>query len=321
MGNRLAVVDHAVATSELLKPFLAGQLSGNTILAYQYDIAQFFGLQDIRQLTLEHVRGVALKDVVEYRNQLMATYRPATVNRKLSAVRSAFDYFVDAGVMERNPIKSKFVRGPKMSQESLTQGLTKEEAEKLLQQPNRNTLIGKRNYAMLLLMLHDGLRRAEACRLRCSDLKREGYYTVLHVLGKGGKLRTAKIKPVVMTAIADYLKARNVDLESAEAAKLPLFIGHAHGHVPWQGKIGNGLTGEALRQMLLKYVRRAGIFKRIHPHSLRHTFTTLAIEGGAKIHQVQAALGHVDPKTTMRYFRAYGNLQDNATDYVQLTAE
>ena len=318
MGNRLAVVDQAVATSELLKPFLAGQLSSNTIRAYQYDIAQFFGLQDIRQLTLEHVRGVALKDVVEYRNRLMATYQPATVNRKLSAVRSVFDYFVDAGVMERNPIKSKFVRGPKVAQESLTQGLTKEEAEKLLQQPNRNTLIGKRNYAMLLLMLHDGLRRAEVCSLRCGDLKREGYYTILHVLGKGGKLRTAKIKPVVMTAIADYLKARNVDLEAAETAKLPLFVGHAHGYVPWQGKTESGLTGEALRQMLVKYVRQAGITKRIHPHSLRHTFTTLAIEGGAKIHQVQQALGHADPKTTMRYFRAYENLEDNATDYVRL---
>lgn len=70
--------------------------------------------------------------------------------------------------------------------------------------------------------------------------------------------------------------------------------------------------------MLGRYVRRAGITKRIHPHSLRHTFTTLAIEGGAKIHQVQTALGHADPKTTMRYFRAYENLEDNATDYVRL---
>ena len=81
MANRLAVVDQALTTRDLLKPFLAGQLSGNTIRAYQYDIAQFFGLQDIRQLTLERVRRITLKDVAEYRNRLMATYRPATVNR------------------------------------------------------------------------------------------------------------------------------------------------------------------------------------------------------------------------------------------------
>lgn len=173
-----------------------------------------------------------LKDVVECRNRLMAIYRPATVNRKLSAVRSAFDYFVDAGIVERNPIKSKFVRGPKVPQESLTNGLTKDEAEQLLKQPNRSTLQGKRDYAILLLMLHDGLRRAEVCGLQCRNLQREGYYTILRVLGKGGKLRTAKIKPVVMEAIVNYLKARNVNLEAPGAENLPLFVGHARGRVP-----------------------------------------------------------------------------------------
>ena len=320
MANRIAIVGKALQVQDWIKPFLAGQLSANTIRAYQYDIAQFFSLQDIRQLTTEHVRRITLKNVVEYRNRLMATYRPATVNRKLSAVRSAFDYFVDGGLIERNPVKSKFVRGPRVPQESLTEALTREEAERLLRQPNRSTILGKRDYAILLLMLHDGLRRAEVVNLHCGTIKAEGYYHVLHVLGKGNKLRKAKIKPQVREAIAEYLEAQGIDPSASQAEKRPLFTRHAHGRVPWQGKTESGLTGEALRQMLGKYVKRAGITKRIHPHSLRHTFTTLAIEGGAKIHQVQAALGHADPKTTMRYFRAYENLENNATDYVRLTS-
>lgn len=259
------------------------------------------------------IQSVTLQDVIDFRNKLLSQYKPTSAARKLSLLRNAYEYFVDAGIVSRNPFKNKFVKNPKVPTEGVTQSLTQKEAELLLKQPRRDTLLGKRNCAILTLMLHNGLRRSEVTDLKISNLKTEGCFHVLEVWGKGAKLRIAKLKPQVREAIQEYIKAKGGDSTPEEY----LFKSHSLGMVKWQ-KQNHKLTGEAIRQMIQKYAKRAGIEKHVHPHQLRSTFTTLAIEGGAKIHQVQAALGHSDPKTTMRYFKSQEALADNATDYVHL---
>lgn len=316
MNKLITVTDSTYPTSveqSLITPLLTGQLSPNTLKAYKHDLKQFFGLNDIHSLTKEQIQAVTAQTVIDYRNDLLKRYKSVTVARKISTLRTAFQYFVDLGMTSRNPAKNSLVKSPKVPTESTSECLTKQEAESMIAQANRNTLVGKRDYAILLLMFNNGLRRSEVTNAKVSDLKQEGSYFILAIVGKGGKYRIAKLKSQVWDSIQEYLKSRNVtDLQER------IFINHSKGKCLWQ-RSASAITGESIRQLVKKYAKKAGISKRLFPHVLRSSFTTLAIEGGAKIHQVQIALGHSDPKVTMRYFRHRNNLADNATDYVHLS--
>ncbi len=297
----------------LIETLLTGQLSESTISAYKHDLEQFFGIKNLHLLSKDQIQAVTIQDIISFRNEMLSRYKPITVGRKLSTLRTAFSYFVDLGLITTNPAKSKLVRSPRISTESPTNSLSRQEAENLLRQPDRKTLVGKRNYAILQLLLHNGPRRSEVVGLRLKDLSTEGVYQVLKITGKGGKVRMLKLKPQVIGAIKEYLSARQEVLNPDDY----IFSSHSHGKVLWQ-KQEKRLTGEAIRQMIQSCCQKAGIDKPVSPHSLRHTFTTLAIDGGAKVQQAQAALGHSDLKTTMRYFKNRENLADNATDYVHL---
>ena len=119
------------------------------------------------------------------------------------------------------------------------------------------------------------------------------------VTGKGGKVEQIKLKPGTYTAIFEYGNMHSRD---------EMFL----------NRYGKPMSDQAVWDLVEKYCQRAGITKKITPHSLRHTFVTLAFDGGAGIHKVQAAARHADPKTTIRYFRNKNNLDDNAVDYILL---
>lgn len=288
------------ATANKLDTFLAGQLSDHTRRAYAADLCGFFGVGSINQISLDQIRSVTLEQVVSYRNFLLANYSKATVARKMSALRSMFDYFCSIGIMRYNPASSKLTRSPKVGNDSNTDGLTRQEAEMLLRQPDRNTLIGKRDYALLLLLITDGLRRSEVVSIKKSNFFQSGSHVGLEVEGKGGKTEKIKIQPKTHAAIFDYCNRHDRDT---------VFL----------NQYGQSMSTQAVWRIVEKYAFMAGIKKKITPHSLRHTFVTLAIDGGAKLVQVQTAARHSDPKTTMRYYRNRDNMDDNAVDYIDLS--
>ncbi|MCL6572879.1 MAG: tyrosine-type recombinase/integrase, partial [Bacillus sp. (in: Bacteria)] len=128
----------------------------------------------------------------------------------------------------------------------------------------------------------------------------EGSHVGLAVEGKGGKTEKIKIQPKTHAAIFEYCNQHDSDT---------VFL----------NQYGKQMSTQAVWRIVEKYVARAGIKKKITPHSLRHTFVTLAIDGGAKLHKVQTAARHADPKTTMRYYRNRDNMEDNAVDYIELS--
>lgn len=280
--------------------FLAGQLSDETRRAYAADLCGFFEVGSMREISLERIQGITLEQVVAYRNFLLANYKKATVARKMSALRSLFDYFCSVGLLRNNPATSKLARSPKVSNESNTAGLTRQEAELLLRQPDRNTLTGKRDYAILLLLLTAGLRRSEVVSIKKSDFFQVGSHVGLVVDGKGGKEEPVKMQPRTNAAIFEYCHHHNSEM---------VFL----------NRYSKPISGQAVWRIVEKYIALAGIKKKITPHSLRHTFVTLAIDGGAKLVQVQTAARHADPKTTMRYYRNKNNMDDNAVDYIEFS--
>ena len=289
--------------------FLSNQLSIHTRRAYRCDIKGFFDAFSMGEL-----ENLTPEDIAGYRDRLMERLKPSTVARKLTVIRQFFNFCTSSELMRHNPAQT--VRSPKVSQYSTTNGLTKEQAESLLRQPDRATIMGKRDYSILCLMLHNGLRNSEVTDICWGDFSQERGYIVLNIRGKGGKVNITKIKPKVMAAIEDYAQASGRELDEDS----PLFIGEKTNSVIYWNRIGKPLSAKGIRHIVQKYGRMAGIDKQISPHSLRHTCITLCLDGGGTIRHAQYLARHDDPKTTIRYDRNRNNLDDHGTDYIRLDA-
>jgi len=165
--------------------------------------------------------------------------------------------------------------------------LTPEERDALLRQPNRRYPTGERNLAMLRVMLNAGLRLSEATALRWRDIDLNTGKLMVRQ-GKGAKDRTL------------WICDEDVELLSEWRERQASTIGHAPEHVFTTLK-GNPVSGRYVQQMVKRYVNRAGIAKRVSPHSLRHTFGTDIYSETGNIRLTQKALGHASLQTTQLY--------------------
>jgi integrase/recombinase XerD len=190
-----------------------------------------------------------------------------------------------------------------------TEFLTEEEAEAILRVPDRRTLQGKRDYAILLTLLSTGLRNAEICNLKVGDLKTYRNQVVIDVIGKGKKFRRIPLHPEALVAIKDYLKAFGNGMDPAH----PLFetLGK---HGPYQER---DLTPKAVDCLIKSVTTKALIKKRIHPHVMRHTFATTLLGKGNDLRTVQALMGHSDIRTTEAYLHSTDDRKVEAIQSLQ----
>jgi integrase len=151
-----------------------------------------------------------------------------------------------------------------------------------------------RDHALISLLALNGLRVSEAIGADIEDLGQERGHRTLRILRKGGKVVTVPLAPRT---------ARAIDLAVGERCQGPIFIG-ANG-----ARIDRHAAGRIVRRI----ARRAGIAKRVGPHTLRHAFITAALDAGVPLRDVQEAASHADPRTTMRYDRARVSLDRHAT--------
>ncbi len=163
----------------------------------------------------------------------------------------------------------------------------------MLRVPDRRTLQGKRDYAILLTLLTTGLRKAEICSLKVEDLKTYRNQAVIDAIGKGKKFRRIPLKVETLLAIKDYQKANRNGTDPVH----PLFqtLGK---HGPYEEK---GLTPKAVDCLIKSTAKKALIHKRIHPHVMRHTFATTLLDKGNDLRTVQALMGHSHIRTTEAY--------------------
>jgi site-specific recombinase XerD len=170
----------------------------------------------------------------------------------------------------------------------------------LLRVSDRRTLKGKRDYALLLLMLSSGLRKAEVCSLTIENLSTYRNQAVVDVIGKGGKQRRVALTNEVMDVIVDYQKALKNTVPcptTIELAARPLFM--------TLGERGNTepapLTPKAVDCLMRRVKKAAQLTKRITPHTTRHTFATSLLDKGVDLRTVQELLGHSHILTTEKY--------------------
>lgn len=287
---------------------LAGFLSKNTKRAYERDLKDFFRVEDLRTVDIRAILAVRPEDVVAFRDQLLSEdKRPATICRKLSALRTMYTYLRASGAVERNPADPKLVRSPKRSTMRKTSPLTAAELRQLLAAPDRRTEIGLRDYAMLVLASQAGLRREELCTMRDENLKRFGARWCVTFRGKGGKERRVPLHDLVVKAIDAWRKVRP---RGAEA----MFVGMDG------ARVHEGTFYKAVR----KYALLAGFDpeqKRVHPHGLRAAFATILHEDGVPLKEIQELMGHSKAETTLGYIREADLAKTRAPDVMAKALE
>jgi len=210
---------------------------------------------------------------------------PATIRRQISALHTYFEFLVGEGALLDDP--SDRLESPKRGR-TLPDVLSVREIEALLAAPSPDAPLGWRDRAMLELGYGAGLRVSELCSLTVQDLLlSEG---LVRVFGKGGKERLVPIGRKVVGAVSLYLNSIRPALRR----------GTTHERVLLNAR-GTPLSRVGAWGILKRLSKRAGIKKRVTPHTLRHSFATHLLEGGADLRAVQEMLGHADLSTTQIY--------------------
>ena len=252
------------------------RMSPNTLDAYRRDLAALAAWADAQS------RDLLVLDSEDIRAFVAAEHRrglsPKSLQRRLSAVRSCYRWLLKQGRLAANPAAS--IRAPKAPRK-LPQVLDPDEAKALVEVPT-DVPLGLRDRALLELFYSSGLRLSELCALRWGNLDLES--GLVTVLGKGRKERTVPVGSHACTALRAWHAGQGGD------ARAPVFPGR------------NGpITPRAVQLRLRQLAQRQGLFKRVHPHLLRHSFASHVLESSGDLRGVQELLGHADIATTQIY--------------------
>jgi site-specific recombinase XerD len=331
--------------ADLIAEVILRGKSAKTRAAYRADLADFLTwligrgvslpveVADLRRdtpashavnATLMRLQQVSEADIHAYMAHLRPSHpaaddglAPATRNRRLTPLRLLFQRLLRYHLIAINPLE--YVRGEKLPNASTTVYLTRQEARRLEASCQGPTLRDQRDLALICFMLTSGVRSSEAIGLQVNDLEQIGNHPVAWVQGKGGARQRVKVKPRTWALLHAYLTAAGI-------TEGPVFrrVYHVGPRTPVDGavrqyKVAGQLSYIGLYWLLNERFRQADLGAKaadLSPHSLRHSFVTLALKGGASIAQTQAAARHADPATTMRYAHDMDSLDDNAVDYV-----
>lgn len=229
-------------------------------------------------------------DILAYKAYLMGHYKACTVSTYLSAVRGLYT-FLEAEKITPNIAAG--IKGAKAQQGFRKDALTIEQVKNTLAAIDRETLEGKRNYALVNLLIRTGLRTIEIERANLEDIRQEGGEALLYIQGKGRDSKDAFVLLTESTLrpIREYLRERGKAEE-----KSPLFASLSHKNS------GGRLTTRSIRRIVKETLRGAGIdSERLTAHSLRHTAVTLSLLAGASIQEAQNMARHSNINTTLIY--------------------
>ena len=257
-------------------------LSQNTVIGYRFDIEKFINyLKD---------SGTALRDVtLPVLQQFVADMHdvgisPRSQARIVSGLKSFFKYLVMAGYTVENP--SIMLETPNIGLH-LPEVLTLEEIDRLENEIDTSTTEGIRNYAIIETLYGCGLRVSELVNIEISRVFLKDKY--LMVNGKGSKERIVPMSDMVIDLISDYLKVRGEVIKPGEE------------NILYLSRRGTRLTRQMIFTIIRRLAAQAGIKKTISPHTLRHSFATHLLEGGANLRAIQQMLGHETIATTEIY--------------------
>jgi len=253
-------------------------VSPHTLRAYREDLAIFFESvkSAIKDIDLNDIRGFVA-------GQINAGLQKTTVGRRLATVRSFLRFLLREGYIKSNP--AKLVPTPKLPM-MLPKFLSVDDMFSLVEKPEGIGFFPARDRAILELLYSSGLRVSELAGLNPEDINvREG---IVKVKGKGKKERMVPAGRKAIEAIKTYIVERVLLKKKDEDG---FFL----------NKNGSRLTDRSIRRIVIKYAKAIGVNGRIGPHTLRHTFASHLLQGGADLRVIQELLGHSSLSTTQKY--------------------
>ncbi|MDL2312821.1 tyrosine-type recombinase/integrase [Bacteroidales bacterium OttesenSCG-928-B11] len=276
-------------------------LSKRTIKAYETDLRQFDSF--VGTTTVDKMLGEITKEVLKSYLQKISYFKPKTVKRKIASLKAMFNYLEFEDDHYINPFRKIKIR--LKEPQILPVVMTLSEVKKILQMMYKELFENKhkdrytyraqvRNIAIVEILFSTGLRVSEVCELKNSDINiRNG---VLKVFGKGSKERVIQICQLeCISIIKTYYQLHKNLIDN--------------GSVFFVNRLGYPLSTQSVRLMVKNYAKKAGITKRVTPHTFRHTFATLLLEEDVDIRYIQNMLGHSSITITQVYTHVNMNKQ------------
>ena len=274
---------------ELLTKYLNNLLiergvAQNTLEAYRRDLRRF--LQFLEQKKIDQLQEVKAEGIIEYLIQIKDEGLSAnSMNRALAALRGLFKYLLQEKIIKESPLDNIELAKVWMR---LPDTISKEEMNIILNQPGNQTPKAMRDSAMLELLYATGIRVSELINLRMNSINWQVGFLV--VMGKGSKERVVPIGKTAYDCTRLYVDKARGQLMQNKISDV-LFL----------NRFGSKFTRQGLWKIVINYVKKAGLQKKVHPHTFRHSFASHLLEGGADLRMVQVMLGHADISTTQIY--------------------
>ncbi len=258
-------------------------VSPHTLAAYRSDLAQLLAFVLCERGERESVSAPDVDHLLlrRYLAGLSKNTKKSSIGRKLAAIRSFFRFLLRRGMIAGNP--AELIATPKKEQR-LPFHLDIDQATSLMEAPNDDRKYARRDRAILELLYSSGLRVSELTGLNIGEL--DPVAGMVRVTGKGGKERIVPVGSRALEALQEYLDQRGED-----AVRGALFVNTRGGRI----------NRRSVARIVDAHVLRIAAFKRISPHTLRHTFATHMLEGGADLRAIQELLGHASLSTTQKY--------------------
>ncbi len=256
----------------------------NTIESYRRDIEGFSAFL-IRIGMSDNVNVVDSSIIRTYLSTLYGNCEPATIARKLAALRSLFRFLVARKITDRNPAAA--IKTPK-KKNKLPCFLSVDDAHAVMETKSDNIILSIRDSAVVEMLYGSGLRVSEAAGLNIGDIDLNE--AIALVTGKGNKQRMVPIGRKAVQSLKDYLQIRNV-ISKKQSDPHALFV----------NRDGSRLSVRAIQRMVRNRGLAVGTKESLHPHALRHSCATHLLEGGADLRVIQDLLGHASLSTTQKY--------------------
>jgi len=256
----------------------------NTLEAYGRDLRRYF--QFLQQKDLTELQDVKPEVIIEYLVKIKSDGLSAnSMNRALAALRGLYKYLIQEKIIGQSPLVNIELAKVWMR---LPDTISKEEMNVILIQPGNQTAAALRDTAMLELLYATGIRVSELINLTMNSINWQVGFLV--VMGKGSKERIVPIGKTAYDCTRLYVDKARPTLMQKKVTDV-LFL----------NRFGTKFTRQGLWKIVIRYAQKAGLQKKVHPHTFRHSFATHLLEGGADLRTVQVMLGHADISTTQIY--------------------
>jgi integrase/recombinase XerC len=266
-------------------------VSAHTLRNYASDLDQFkeylFKIEKRSDIPVAEIDRLTIR---EWMAGLHSDHKKTSIARKLASLRTFFQFLVREGVLETNP--AKLVATPRIERK-LPNHLSMEDAVRFIETPDTNTDLGRRDRAIIEFLYATGIRVGELVSINLQDIDfRE---KLVRVTGKRRKQRIVPFGEPALQALMHYLEeTRPVFLNNCPAADRDnnaVFLNYQ----------GTRITTRSVGRMIDKYIKQCADIHNISPHSLRHSFATHLLDGGADLRDIQELLGHARLSTTQIY--------------------